>query len=271
MRRFLPVFSFTLVCVLGCATGQPVQQAVDVEANALTAEPYVEQIGGTTVSFEMVPVPAGMMADSTGEATLPTPGFWISATEVTWDLYDVFVFGLDGTSGPAAADAVAKPSKPYVLPGDDYGHAGMPALGMRFRATEKFAEWLSAKTGRQYRVPTEAEWEYACTLSATENLDEVAWYRSNSDGATHPVGSKGEGAIGVFDLLGNAAEWVIGRDSVSVVKGGSHMDRESRVNCETRRTYNKNWQMTDPQIPKSPWWLSDAPFVGIRLIRPADS
>ncbi len=261
-----------MLAVIGCATSQPVRQEVDMEANTFNADRYVEQIGGTTVSFEMVPVPAGMMTDSTGEATIATPGFWISATEVTWDLYDVFVFGLDGTSGPAAADAVAKPSKPYVLPGDDYGHAGMPALGMRARASEKFAEWLSAKTGQPYRIPTEAEWEYACSLTTEPgDLERYAWYRSNSDRATQPVGTKDGGSLGAFDMLGNAAEWVIGRDGSPVVKGGSHMDRASRVGCEARRSYNKNWQMTDPQIPKSPWWLSDAPFVGIRLVRTADS
>lgn len=246
-------------------------------------DPYTEHLTGTTVSFEMVPVPSGMMQDSTGATTLPTPGFWISSTEITWDVYDVYVFALDGNAGPAAADAVAKPSKPYVLPGDDFGHAGMPALGMTSRAAERFVEWLSAKTGKSYRILNEDEWEYACALStggiltgdrdeaANERLDVIAWHRGNGGDGTHPVGSREAGELGLYDILGNAAEWVYGRDDQPVVKGGSYLDRPARVGCDARRPYSRSWQMTDPQIPKSPWWLSDGPFLSLRIARDFDS
>ena len=245
-------------------------------------EPYTEHLSGTTVSLEMVPVPSGMMRDSTGEANLPTPGFWISSTEITWDVYDVYVFALDGNAGPEAADAVAKPSKPYVLPGDDFGHAGMPALGMTARAAEHFVAWLSAKTGNEYRLLQESEWEYACTLStggilsgdrdesANAHLDAIAWHRGNGGDGTHPVGSREAGDLDLYDILGNAAEWVHGRDGQPVVKGGSYLDRPARVGCDARRPYSRSWQMTDPQIPKSPWWLSDGPFLTLRIARDFD-
>jgi formylglycine-generating enzyme required for sulfatase activity len=267
----------------GEVDGKSVQVVEDIveASDPLIPKPrpgsYLESLSGTTVSFEMVPVPAGMMPDSTGTPTIRTPGFWISSTEVPWDVYDVYVFGLDGAAGPAAADAVAKPSKPYVLPGDSFGHAGLPALGMTARAADHFVEWLSAKTGHPYRILTEAEWEYACGLATgsdvingeivdAEALSAIAWHAGNGDNRTHAVGEK-VGGLGIHDLLGNASEWVHGRDGRPVVKGGSYRDEPSTVTCEARRLQTKAWNMTDPQLPKSPWWLSDGPFVALRIAR----
>lgn len=255
----------TCLFTTGCTAGAQVTQPAP--------GPYTENLSGTTASFEMVPVPPGMMPDSAGNATIPTPGFWISSFEVTWDVYDVYVFGLDRGAGPDSADALAKPSKPYVLPGDDFGHAGMPALGMTARAAFRFADWLSAKTGHEYRILKEAEWEYACRVAAegaaadVDALDGFAWYRDNVTGGTQKPGQKSGGDIGVFDILGNAAEWVRGRDGTPVVKGGSYLSAAGDVTCSSRRAQTRAWNMTDPQIPKSPWWLSDAPFVTLRIAR----
>lgn len=270
VRVFLHVFVSVLVfaALVGCIG--------EVEGRSIQAtKSYVETLEGTTASFEMVPVPAGAMPDSTGAPAIPTSGFWLSATEIPWDVYDVYVFGLDKTAeatagsaaAAAAADAVAKPSKPYVLPGDAFGHAGFPALGMTARAAEHFVEWLSAKTGRAYRLLTEAEWEYACGLATAEAaLDDAAWHKGNADGSTHPVGEKA-GGLEIHDMLGNASEWVRGRDGQPVVKGGSYRDAPAEVTCKARRVQTKAWNMTDPQLPKSTWWLSDGHFVTMRVAR----
>ena len=122
-----------------------------------------------------------------------------------------------------------------------------------------------------YRLPTEAEWEHACRAGAAEPagaaLAEHAWFWENSDARTHAPGTRRPNAFGARDMLGNVAEWVVGADGDPVVKGGSFDDDAEDVSCAARRKQTEAWNMTDPQLPKSRWWLADASFVGFRLVR----
>jgi formylglycine-generating enzyme required for sulfatase activity len=229
------------------------------------AGPYAEKVEGTMITLEMMPVPAGTVQSASSRARVPA--FWIMKTEVSWDAYDVYVFGLDRPRPGGPADAAARPSKPYVLPGDQFGHSGHPALGMTFQAAEQFAAWISSRTGRKYRLPTEAEWERACQAGASKPASpEAAWFRDNAGARTHKVATRTPDGIGLHDLLGNAGEWVLGADG-PVVKGGAWNSPGEEVSCAARRKQTPAWNATDPNLPKSSWWLSDAPFVGFRLIR----
>jgi formylglycine-generating enzyme required for sulfatase activity len=238
-----------LVWLAGVPRAQPEQAATGR---------YHESIAGTLVTFEMIRVPAGPNVAE----------FFIGRTEVTWDMFDIFMLRLDAPKTDGAADAIARPSEPYGAPDRGWGHAGFPAMSVTRAAAEAFCQWLSAKTGRPYRLPTDAEWSHAATLAAarTGALDAIAWHRTNADGQTHPVGRRAEDALGLVDLFGNVAEWVMTGAGTFVTRGGSYRDPASAIGPDARAAQDPTWNQTDPQLPKSRWWLSDGPFVGFRLV-----
>ena len=265
-RRQWPL---AVVALWGLAPGVAAAQA------GHSLAPYVDSIPGTLVTFEMVPVPAGTVTVRAGDRVrrVPVAAFWIARTEVTWDAYDVFALGLD-TIGDASrpADAVARPTRPYGAPDYGFGHAGHPAISIARQGAEAFCVWLSARTGQRYRLPTEAEWLRAAELAAgatrtSERLDGVAWHGGNAAGRTHPVGTKAPDALGLYDLFGNAAEWVSAEGGANVLRGGAFRDPLDAVGPEARAVQDDTWNERDPQVPKSPWWLSDAPFAGFRIVR----
>jgi formylglycine-generating enzyme required for sulfatase activity len=247
-----------------------VSQSLFAAQNAApaAAQGYRESIGGTLVTFEMVPVPGGTV--TVQGAKVDVPPFLIGRTEVTWDLYDVFAQALDQSKG-GAVDATARPSRPYGAPDYGWGHEGFPAISVTRQATEAFCRWLSAKTGKTYRLPTEAEWVRAAELAAPgdsspASRESMTWHSGNATDMTHPVASRKPDALGLFDLFGNAAEWVIPQDGALVTRGGSFRDPPEATGPAARATQDSYWNERDPQIPKSRWWLSDGPFVGFRIV-----
>jgi formylglycine-generating enzyme required for sulfatase activity len=237
---------------------------------------YRESIAGTVVSFEMVPVSGGTVTVA-GQTVAVAP-FLIGRTEVTWDMYDVFSLGLDTPTSGAGADAVARPSQPYGAPDYGWGHAGSPVISVTRSAAQAFAAWLSTKTGKKYRLPTEAEWARAAALAigksamTPERIDALAWHRGNASARTHPAATKAADGLGLFDFWGNAAEWVTTGPGASghetlVTRGGSFRDAPDALGLAVRAVQDESWNERDPQLPKSRWWLSDGPFVGFRLVR----
>jgi formylglycine-generating enzyme required for sulfatase activity len=222
------------------------------------------------VTFELVPVPGGTV--TLEGKTVTVEPFHVGRTEVTWDLYDVFALGLDASKSPGGADAVARPSQPYGAPDYGWGHAGYPVISVTRAAAEAFCEWLSTKTGKPYRLATEAEWLRVAQLASgngalsAERRDALAWHRGNASSRTHAVGQKKPDALGLFDLFGNAAEWVTTGDGRLVTRGGSFRDRAELVGPAARAEQDDSWNERDPQLPKSRWWLSDGPFVGFRVV-----
>src|SRR5207253_1251190 len=119
----------------------------------------------------------------------------------------------------ADADAVTGPTKPYADETFGHGRDGpRPVLCITHHAAMEYCRWLSKKTGKTYRLPTEAEWEYACRAGTTtayafgddpKQLEENGWFAGNSEESPHPVGQKKPNAWGLHDMHGNAAEWCL--------------------------------------------------------------
>jgi formylglycine-generating enzyme required for sulfatase activity len=280
---------------------------------------YVETIPGTNVRFEMVPVPAGtfLMGSPPAEpgrqenegpqVEVSLGAFWMGRFEVTWNEYDLFAVARRGDAPPppppAGSDAVTRPTPPYADESFGYGKGRQPVLSVPHHAAMEYTRWLSEKTGRGYRLPTEAEWEYACRAGGTgaytfggdpASLDKHAYSRANSDEHPHAVGRRQANAWGLFDLHGNVAEWVLDRYEAgayaswartggavtsplvrpdatrypNVVRGGSWDEPREGLRCAARAFSESAWNRRDPQRPQSIWWLTDATHVGFRVVRP---
>jgi formylglycine-generating enzyme required for sulfatase activity len=293
-------------------------------------KPYTETIPGTKIEFKMVPIPGGTFRmgsadDEKGRQEDEGPPievtvkpFWMGVHEVTWDEYDVFAFGLDiraakeaektgtplvRTENDKKADAVTRPTPPYVDMTFGYGHDGYPAICMTQHAAAQYCKWLATKTGKPFRLPSEAEWEFACRAGSTtpyyfgsdpKKLGEHAWFFENSNEKPHPVGKKAANPWGLHDMHGNVSEWCLDKylpdsyaqlskqqksplvapmfDTKETVwhsaRGGSWEDDAALVRSAARRGADEEWSIQDPQEPKSIWWHTDAHFVGFRVIRP---
>jgi len=292
-------------------------------------KPYTNTIPGTAVTYEMVPIPGGefvMGSPDSEKDRKPDEGpqhkvkvspFWMGKYEVTWDQFLLYMYPDDEKklreTHPTpedvnqVSDAVTRPSKPYVDMSFGMGKSaksggkGFPAIAMTQHAANKFCHWLSAKTGHFYRLPTEAEWEYACRAGTTtaysfgddpDKLPEYAWFFDNSNSKYQEVGKKKPNPWGLCDMHGNVTEWVLDQLSADfyklsaekgvvadpwnratkpyphVVRGGSWDDDPPALRSAARRGSDRSWKMQDPQLPKSIWYLTDAQIVGFRVVRP---
>jgi formylglycine-generating enzyme required for sulfatase activity len=285
-------------------------------------EPYVEVVEHTEARIEMVPIPGGtfVMGSPTDEPDrkedegpqhkVQIDPFWMSKCEITWDAFDVWTYDLDiqlrkfnnveANERDALADEyqLSQPTEPYTDMTFGMGKRGYPAICMTQLAARTFCQWLSAKTGRYYRLPTEAEWEYACRAGTNtafsfgddpDELDEYAWYYDNSDEGYQKVGTKKPNPWGLHDMHGNVSEWVLDQYTTDfygksaeaenplaipttlyprVVRGGSYDDDPEALRSAARMYSDPDWKMQDPQIPQSIWYHTDATFVGFRVVRP---
>ncbi len=178
-------------------------------ASAAEMKRYTEAIPGSKVTFDLVPIPAGtfMMGspasepghkdDESPQHKVTISPFWMGRCEVTWNEFELWMYPELGKAGSKdVADVVTHPTKPYVEMSFGMGKDGFPAISMTQHAANTYCKWLSAKTGHFYRLPTEAEWEYACRAGTTTaysfgddvaKLGEYAWYADNSDGTSSIV------------------------------------------------------------------------------------
>ena len=286
-------------------------------------------------AIELVPIPAGKFKIGSPDAEAkrqPDEGpqkettiepFWMAKVETTWDVYRPFMENgksrnKDGTlnrdsdmstsEAPEAKgdetliDTITQPTPPYIpmhfSMGDGYSK-DYPAVGITHHAANKFCEWLSAQTGHFYRLPTEAEWEYACRAGTTTaysfgddpaQLPDYAWFMDNSEFQYQKVGVKKANPWGLHDMHGNAAELVLDQylpdayakikdDSVNpwipapnryptVLRGG-HWDADAEtLRSAARGKTDPALKVIDPQNPKSIWYFTNASWLGFRIVRP---
>ena len=287
-------------------------------ADAAGMKTYVEQIPDTDVKFKMAAIPGGKFtmgspAGERGHAPDEAPRqevevepFWMEEHEVTWSEFQLWARKSEVRGQRSevrdrdpVSDAVPVPIGPYVEQPFGKGE-GMPAIGMTQFAAKVYCRWLSAKTGRYYRLPTEAEWEYACRAGTTTaysfgddaaKLGEYAWYTDNSDDTSHRVAMRKPNPWGLYDMHGNVAEWCLdqydadfyrrsggklamnplapgGKEYGRIVRGGSWDDDAEKCRSAARRASEKDWNKRDTHIPQNIWYLTDAPFVGFRVVRP---
>ena len=210
--------------------------------------PFTQEIDGIDFTMELMPVES------------PSGTFWISRTEIPWDLYDIFLHFVNSPENMhAGVDAVSGPTPAYASVDRGYGRSGYPAISMSAQAAESFCLWLSSRTNRTYSIPTIEQWEFANTGGGG------AWHQWNSEKTTHLVATKAPNTLGIFDMRGNVGEWVITEDGPRVI-GGSFRTPAEELGSKSLLTALKEWNMTDPQLPRSPWWFADADYVGLRVM-----
>jgi formylglycine-generating enzyme len=282
-------------------------------------------------------------ADEGPQVRVKVEPFWIAKCEVTWGEYQAFMAMYDAfkklqllATNPDAAGSDQSTHlgklqliKAHAWDGkleDEWGvdavttatplydssftyEAGdapeQPAVTMTQFAAKQYTKWVSGILGRNYRLPTEAEWEYAAragTASAysfgddASQLGDYAWFDENADYQTHAVGTKKPNPWGLYDMHGNVAEWTLdeyreetyagfGEGPVDaaiavcwptkvyprVIRGGSWLDAAPPLRSAARhKSEEDEWKIKDPNIPRSPWWFTEEPAtgVGMRIIRP---
>ena len=295
--------------------------------------PYRTRIPGSRVEFEMQPIPGGVFrlgsphseagrdADEGPQVDVTVPPFWLGACEVTWGEYKRYMAtqrllrelrreGQGKLQPFAKVDVFTAPSALYdELTVFEFGEeADRPAIMLKQYAAKQYTKWLSGLVGAFYRLPTEAEWEYACRAGATTafsfgddagKLDEYGWFADNSAEKTQRVRQKRPNAWGLFDMHGNVAEWTLDEffadhyaelaragkvttddawqrpkiASPRVIRGGSWDDAATKCRSAARLgSDDAAWSREDPFLPQSPWWYTGgyARGVGFRVLRPLD-
>jgi len=313
-----PLFNFLLIPFLiislgSCKSGKTVVAGPDNKTH--TPEVFTENIPVTDISFEMVLIPEGkfMMGSPDNQANrkadegpvknVELDAFYMGKYELGWEVFELFfkqnkeLFQTLEADKLSNIDAITRPSPPYEDPSYSMGKVGYPAISMSAYSALVFCKWLSTVTGRFYRLPTEAEWEYAAKAGTNTaysfgddltKLDEYAVYYKNANNQYAKVGSKMPNPWGLYDMHGNVAEWTLDEYKENalaitesknpwvkptvihprVIKGGSWDDDAKTLRSSARVASSLKLQKRDPQIPKSFWWNTDSNFIGFRLVSP---
>ncbi len=317
------------------STGAAPEDVFTETAEVITHEDYTETVPNTTISFDMKAIPGGTFTigspedeqfrdpDEGPQKQVQVSPFFMAEVEVTWDDFLAFysVTAAEGRSTDTegsrtenGVDAISGPTPPYGQPDQNWGLGDRPAITMSHHAAETYCKWLSLVTGKTYRLPTEAEWEYAARGETqtpyffegkpkdftekgflgnlfggkSDVIDNYVVYQANSGAKTQEPDVVEPNPYGLKNMLGNALEYCsdwyaedayeqLSDGAVNpkgpatgeeyVVRGGSFKSPAGEVRSAARDyTRTEEWLKTDPQMPKSRWWLSDANNISFRVV-----
>jgi formylglycine-generating enzyme required for sulfatase activity len=339
--KLLPWIIVVSIVLITRATTAADQETIGLSKEKPTAGRYVETdrgymvpyaiiIPGTGAKFSMEPIPGGTFKlgspstetgreDAEGpQITLTIKPFWMGRYEVTWSeykefmkLYSVFkdfeAKDIRPVNDDNKVDAITAPTELYD-PSFTFElgeEPRQPAVTMTQYAAKQYTKWVSAVTGQQYRLPGEAEWEYACRAGTTTvyhfgddatKLGDYAWFYDNADEMPRKVGQKKPNPWGLYDMHGNVWEWCLDeyledgyaklkrkeatgstaivwptKEFPRVLRGGSWDDDPGGCRSASKlASHDIDWKAQDPNLPLSPWWFTDDPArgVGFRLVRP---
>jgi formylglycine-generating enzyme required for sulfatase activity len=315
---------------VGIQSDKPTEQPFVELPDGKFMVPYTAKIPGTSVEYQMIPIRGGKFTmgspdseedrrdDEGSQFEVTVKPFWMGKYEVTWAEYKKYmqmdkIFkalqgkGLRNVTEENQVDGITAPSSLYdpSFTFEAGEEPDQPAASMTQFAAKQYTKWLSLASEDFYRLPTEAEWEYACRAGTTtafyfgddaDDLEDNAWYYENADEERHTVGEFPPNPWGLYDMYGNVAEWVLDAyneegyphsGSITaeeafvkptklyprVVRGGSwELEPEDCRSAARLASHDKDWRSEDPNFPKSPWWFTDTPGLGVgfRLLRPLD-
>ena len=290
------------------------QRIVEKKAKKSQFVPYTE-VMRSGVEFQMRPIKAKLFqwkGQKDDVLTVTLDDFWMASTETTWAAYDAFQESSVEREKDGSVNSFVRPSikDDYILLArptqqDFPVTKGMPkkgfsAVGVTHHAANKFCQWLSYQTGHFYRLPTEAEWEYACRGGSDKKFswgDDAqqaslhAWYGFKEGDDYRKPGLKKANGFGLYDMHGNVLEFTLdgyvenrrkhfNKDKVHnpwvratqpyphVTKGGHWKHPLEKIVASARIPSEPRWKRMDPQDPKSIWAFSNGPFIGFRVVRP---
>ncbi len=303
--------------------------ATSLEKAEADMKPYEAKVPKTGAPYSMVVIPAGIASigspdseaerrdDEGPQIEVQIKPFWMGKYEVTWDEYEPFMLTSEGRNKDGSRktwspedkpeDLISQPTPPYQPMDFGMGRNGFPAICMTQHAANKYCQWLSAQTGHFYRLPTEAEWEYAARAGSKTayffgddpaQLEDYAWFFDNAENFQYSqIGKKKANPWGLHDIYGNVCEWTLdqyAKDRYTnwaakaangvlvndwnrstepyphVARGGHYDDDPDALRSAARRASDPSWKQQDPQLPKSIWYLTDATWLGFRIVRPLE-
>ncbi len=318
--------------VAGISSKKP-ESGPYVETDKGFMVPYEVSIPGSKAKLKMIPVPggtfklgspeseAGHTSAEAPEVEVEVGPFWMAEHETTWEQYQPYMElyqpfkdfkaeGIRAVTDENKIDAITVPT-PLYEPSFTYEYGEdpkLPAVTMTNYSARQYTKWLSGVTGQQYRLPSEAEWEYAALGGAKtayhfgddpEKLEEYGWFVGNSDESPQLVKKKKPNQYGLYDMHGNVWEWVLdqysdegfkhlaGKEKLKaldtvvwpteldllMVKGGGWDEEPQNCRAASKMgSSESDWKEEDPNIPLSPWWFTSYPstMVGFRVIRPLE-